>query len=264
MNAASPVEVTIRTNRGQTLTGRLDARTSERQLWLRQEDEGIVLATPVSWSAIITAKVDGKTVKVSALRKLPTSSGTVGFLAHYVAKDAPARPWVAARVTHIEIDAQLVQLDRDVEPDGVELTIAAIDAHGDGVPVKGSLSARLWTERDGRFEASIRFEELQRWTRPVVPLDFVEGAASYVLPFRTIHPEFDLELWPHALLNVRLGVFGQGSYEATVPVALREFNPMRDRLQYFQGSRFFRDELSQHVRRRAIEPVGTERFSWSR
>ncbi len=152
------------------------------------------------------------------------------------------------RITNLEIEAVLVNLDRDVEPDGYELVISAIDEHGHEVPVKGSLYVRLMGERNEHHTGRIRFEVFETWTQPVAPHHFKDGLAMYVLPFRAFNPEFDDELRPDAQLNVRLGVFGEGNFAATTPVPLWQFSPFRDRLQMFEGSRFFRDELSGRVR----------------
>jgi hypothetical protein len=95
----------------------------------------------------------------------------------------------------------------------------------------------------------VRYENLQTWSQPVAPIDFHDGVASYALRFRTVRPESDWRLHSDALVNVRLGVFGQGNFEASVPVAIRKFNPVRDRLQLTRGSRFFPGEVTQAGRR---------------
>ena len=166
------------------------------------------------------------------------------------------------RIAALEIEAVLVNLDRDVEPDGFELVIAAIDVHGRAVPVRGSITARLVGERDEEHSGRIRFEELQRWSQPVARADFLDGVASYALRFRTVRPEFDWELIPYALLNVRLGIYGEGNFEASVPVMIRQFNPYRDQLQKYERSRFLRNELSEEVRRRGVAWPGAGIQGW--
>lgn len=259
-------DVQVHTNDGRVLTGEVDARTSADRLWIRQETDQIVLVTSVDWSTVVSAHVDGETINAKALADRASQLATersFGFLSEPTDSELRAKieqhasapkadSWRGAplrsRITSLEIDAVLVNLDRDVEPDGFELAIAAVDATGRSVPVKGNLTIRLMGERNEHHSGRIRFEDMQQWTRPVAPEDFVDGVAGYVLPFRAVHPEFDFELRPDAQLNVRLGVFGSGNFAATVPVLLREFNPFRDRMQMFEGSRFFRDELSRRVR----------------
>ena len=255
-------EVTVRTADGRELTGEVDDRTTVEHLWLRREAERIVLATPIQWSSIEAATMDGRAVEVSTLaRSWPqlTSSGPVGLLSEHFQwvvppessgvlpaeqRSIPHHPPPPARVVTLEIDAFLVNLDRDVEPDGFSLAIAPIDAHGLSVPVRGNILVRLVGERELKRTGGVRFEQLQRWSEPVRLADFHDGVANYPLRFRTVRPEFDWELIPYALLNVRLGVYGQGNFEATVPVKIREFNPFRDQLQKYERSRFFRDELT--------------------
>jgi len=253
--------VTVQTVDGRELVGEVDARTSEERLWIRRETNRIVLTTSVPWNSIVAATMDGKPAEVSTLTKnwpQLKSSGPAGIwslaeegtsvLTKAISKSRPK----AARIAALEVEAVLVNLDRDVEPDGFELVIAAIDVHGRSVPVRGNISARLVGERDEQHSGRIRFEELQRWSQPVAREDFFDGVASYALRFRTVRPEFDWELIPYALLNVRLGVPGEGNFAASVPVKIRQFNPLRDQLQKYERSRFLRNELTKEVRRRGV------------
>jgi len=258
--------VTVQTVDGRELVGEIDERTSAEQLWIRREENQIVLTTSVPWGSIVAATIDGESVDVSSLTEnwLPLkSSGPVGFWS--IEERAPSEiantHWrsqpVRARIASIEIDAVLVNLYRDVEPDGFELAISAIDVHGRAVPVRGNITARLVGERDEQHSGRIRFEELQHWSQPVAREDFLDGVASYALRFRTVRPEFDWELIPYALLNVRLGVYGAGNFEASVPVKIRQFNPFRDQLQKYERSRFLRNELTDEVRRRGVAWPGS-------
>jgi len=253
--------VAVRTDDGRVLVGEVDARTTKEQLWIRREENQIVLSTPVAWDSIVAAAVDGKPAEVSTLaEQWPRlkSKGPAGIWAlaggaaeAFGETRAEPRPQ-GSRIVALEIEAALVNLDRDVEPDGFEVVITALDVQGRAVPVRGNIQARLVGERDERHSGKIRFEELQRWSQPVVRADFQDGVASYALRFRQVQPEFDWELIPYGLLNVRLGVYGEGNFEASVPVEIRQFNPFRDQLQKYAQSRFLRDELSRQVRRRGV------------
>jgi hypothetical protein len=77
-----------------------------------------------------------------------------------------------------------------------------------------------------------------------------------------LEPEFDIELCTAANLNARLGVVGDGSFAATAPVVLREFNPYRDQLQLYEGTRFFPNELSRFPRPRFDGTPGIFRNDW--
>ncbi len=253
--------VSVETAEGRELVGEIDERTNEERLWIRREANQIVLTTSVPWASIVAAAVEGKPAEVSTLAQTwqpLKNSGPSGIWS--LAKEEPSefsrpptkpRP-TSARIAALEIDAVLVNLDRDVEPDGFELVISALDVHGRAVPVRGTISARLVGERDEAHLGRIQFEELQRWSQPVVCADFQDGMASYALRFRKVRPEWDWELIPYALLNVRLGVYGEGNFEASIPVMIRQFNPFRDQLQKYERSRFLRNELSEEVRRRGV------------
>ena len=259
-------EVRVQTSDGRVLSGVVDTRTDGRQLWLRRSSETIVLTSNVNWDSIETATLDDRPITAESLRQqyleLADQQPT-GFLVEY----GPPAPLAVAlpaehlrgRVTSLEVDARLVNLDRTVEPDGYEIAIAAVDEFGNEVPVRGNLYVRLQGERNEHYSGRIRFENFQQWNQVVSPLDFHEGVALYVFQFRDFAPEFDDELRPDAQLNVRLGVFGEGNFSATIPVPLWEFSPFRDRLQKFEGSRFFRDEVSHRPRHFSTDPPGIYR-----
>ncbi len=263
VSAETSSSLSIRTRDNRALEGQVDSRTDQHQLWIRQQSEHIVLITPVRWDAIASAALDDAPIEIASLVEMAprlASAGPVAFLAQHEVIDPPqdvlpsapqvhphhpgARMTPATRVTNIEIAARLVNFDRDVEVDGIEVAVVVLDTQGYPVPVRGSLSGNLIVERVNSHTGRARFENVQRWSQPVATADFVEGTAFYRLPFRTVRPEMDLALRSQGLLNVRLGVAGQGNYEATVPVAIRPLNPVRDTLQLRTGSRFYRGELT--------------------
>ena len=270
LDSAARADVEVHTADGRVLTGEVDSRTTDDLLWIRQESDTIILATPVPWTAIGSASVDGQPVEVAQLaeqREQLATEARLGFLLEYAAEAPLLEPDchipLVGRVTSLEIDAVLVNLDRDVEPDGYELVIAAVDESGRNVPVRGDLYVRLMTERIVQHTGRTLFEDVQQWSLPVSPHDFDEnGVAAYVLPWRNLEPEFDFELCTAANLNARLGVVGDGNFAATVPVVLREFNPYRDQLQIYQGSRFFTNELSRFPRPRVDSTPGIYHDGW--
>ena len=252
-------ELQVETTDNRVLRGEIDSKSSAELLWVRHAQERIVLTSSVAWSAIQSAKLDGNAIEIAALKQqvqqqsLPLAAETPpSFFTKHVVRKMPLATHgsrAPARIVSIQVDAILVNLDRDVEPDGLQVAIIAYNDQGNSVPVRGNLSARLWGQRSNSHGSPLRFEELQRWTQPVERKDFQDDVATFAWRFRTVRPEFDFRLWPDALLNVRLGVPGQGNYEASVPVIVRSFNPFRDRLQQYEGSRFLPNELSENVRR---------------
>ena len=228
--------LSIRTRDNRALEGQVDSRTDQHQLWIRQQSEHIVLITPVRWDAIASAALDDAPIEIASLVEMASrlaSAGPVAFLAQHEVIDPPqdvllsapqvhphdpgARMTPTTRVTNIEIAARLVNFDRDVEVDGIEVAVVVLDTQGYPVPVRGSLSGNLIVERVNSHTGRARFENVQRWSQPVATADFVEGTAFYRLPFRTVRPEMDLALRSQGLLNVRLGVAGQGNYEGDRP-----------------------------------------------
>ena len=85
-----------------------------------------------------------------------------------------------------------------------------------------------------------QFPELARWTQVVAAGDFTDGVAAYRLPFQALHPDFNVDLGSLGLVHARLSVPGQGVFEATTGATpIRQFNPVRDRLQQQVGQRFW-------------------------
>ena len=69
-----------------------------------------------------------------------------------------------------------------------------------------------------------------------------EGAV-YRLAFQADHPEFDLDLGTHGIVQVRLVVPGQGVFSSSADmVRVRPYSAVRDALQQLDGRRFFPGE----------------------
>ena len=154
------------------------------------------------------------------------------------------------------VSACLVNLDRDVAPDGIEVSIVAVGDDGAPVAVRGSLRAELFGESGALSrERQPEFGVLDRWSERVRAEDFVDGVATYCLPFRRAAPEWQFDLLPDAVLTVQLGATGHGNFSATAPVVLREFNPLRDDLQQHRGTRFLPNEVQGW---RPQDPFGAE------
>jgi hypothetical protein len=249
VTAAEPIEVHAAD--GRVLHGVIDARSDDEQLWIRQEAGPVVLTTSLPWDDVAWAAVDGSRVEPAALRDHSAAAATESQQAFTLpaASAAPIQSTAASRVRtrrvrNIDVlDACLVNFDRDVEPDGLAITIAAIGDDGLPVAVRGSLEARLFGERRPNDARVVAFPELDRWTQPVKTDDFVDGAVTFNLPFRRTAPEWQFDLLPDAVVEVRLGVFGDGNFAASAPVVIRQFNPLRDARQQHLKSRFMPREL---------------------
>ena len=256
--------ITIHTSDGRILTGEVDEQTNANRLWLRQEKENILLTCSIAWNEITFASNKHDELDLQQLPKLLPNLATrqpVGFLIQQASGAEPfpykQKNKQRLRIRSLEVDAFVVNLDRDVEPDGLQLSIAPIDEYGNAVPVKGSLSARLWGERLHPHGSLQRYQQVEQWSQRVEKTDFADGVANYRLRFRKINPEIDVALHAEALVNVRLSVFGVGNFQASVPVLIRPFNPVRDRLQLTRGVRFLPNELTENVLQRLPSRTNT-------
>ena len=138
--------------------------------------------------------------------------------------------------------------DRDVEADGLYVYVTPLNRQREMVPVNGTVKMRLIGRRPRLHDGHSVFQDVQDWTVPARAADFQGYHAVYRFPFNVVHPEFDLDLFQHGLLNVRLNVQRQGIFEASVPVHLREYNYLRDQLQLLDGQRFFPNESTRRTR----------------
>lgn len=249
--------VEVQARDGRTLTGVVDDRTDGRRLWLRREEGGIILASSVAWDEIDAADLDGAPLPVDELadRAPRLATAEAAWYAEVAQHERPYHALVAPapgrlshgrapRVRSVQIVAAcLANFDRDVEPDGLQIALAALDEHGAPVAVRGNLTAQLVGERRPALAPHRTFGVLQRWSETVQPTDFIDGVAMFELPFRRTAPEWEFELTPDGLVNVTLGAYGEGNFAASAPVLLREFNPLRDHLQLERGARFVPNEL---------------------
>ena len=271
---ADALDLSVRTIDGRTLNGAMDSRTDERSLWVRREDQGVVLATAVAWPDVAATALGGEAIESWELRERrgelasagprlgAGGSSAAGAGAPPVVYAAIQRP---AQVRNLEIvDACVVNFDRDVEPDGIEISIAAVGDSGAPLAVAGSLTVALLGERRPARVSEVQFGELDRWTQPVAPGDFVDGVATYQLPFRRSAPEWQFDLLPDAILTAQLGAFGHGNYAASTPVVIRPFNPLRDNLQLLEETRFLPGEWRGRKTRNTLAPENGLWLHWTR
>jgi hypothetical protein len=187
------------------------------------------------------------------------SAAGAGAPVEYAAIERPAQ------VRNLEIvDACVVNFDRDVEPDGIEIFIAAVGDNGAPLAVAGSLTVALLGERRPARVSVVQFGELDRWTQPVAPGDFVDGVATYQLPFRRSAPEWQFDLLPDSIVTAQLGAFGHGNFAASKPVVIRPFNPLRDNLQLLEETRFLPGEWRGRKTRNTLAPENGLWLHWTR
>jgi hypothetical protein len=246
---AKAVEVAVAAHDGRVLRGAVDSRTDDARLWIRRDEGGVSLATSMAWDDVVAAEVDGGAVEPSALKEQSVDLATAAVpLSEQPARALPtvALTPTATRAPRIHslvvVDVCLANLDHDVEPDGLTLTVAALDEFNRPTPIRGNLAVRLFGQRQSNRRSDVVFGELDRWTESVTPAQFVDGVATFELRFRRTAPEWQLDLLPDATIEVRLGAYGEGNFAASAPVVLRPFNPLRDWHQLYEGTRFLPQE----------------------
>jgi len=249
-------EITVALQSGRSFTGEIDAQTDADVLWLRSAHGSIVVVRPIEWGRVVWASYAGKELSGDELRKLsdslksdrpqPESPAEPG------AVPPPPLPWsdaVAAaapqrgRVVAVDLDAQLGHWTPTVESSGLTVRITPLDADGRPTPIDGTLDVELLGRRPAINYIAGDFPIVGHWTLAVRADDCGPSGAVYQCPFQALHPDFDTQLYPHGLVHLRLTVPSQGVFEASQPlVRIRQYSPMRDRLQETTGDRFFPQE----------------------
>ncbi len=263
-----PAELTVSLQSGRTFTAAVDVRTNAEQLWLRFEDGATTFWRPIRWERVVAADYEGRSIAGEELRAvaeqiesrgrmdaeaLPPPAEAVAAPVAPVAEVVPSvlvpAPVALPPVRSLAIEARAANWDADVEIDGLLVTAYALDGAGCAVPVQGVLSV----EAIGTQPSALRsefvhsrgapFPRLGQWTQQIETFTAPAGGACVRLPFRTLHPEFDLELGAYGLVHARLVVPGQGVFEASAGlVRVQPYSPIRDYREQLYGDRFFAGE----------------------
>ncbi len=240
---AVPV-VRVLDDQGASHHGVVDARTDELLLWLRQDQEHASLATSVLWSSIVLAKVDDEEVNVADLRQRIPKLKSLRASLDVLLGPVDIRPYQQRRIytrnreaaAAISIRACLANWDRDAQPDGIELQLMVYDRFGSTISARGDMSITLTGRRlTSRHRSEVA--TLARWSEPVAVSHFGKSgnAARYRLPFRGFDPEGQLGIGDEAVIDVSLGVSGQGRFATRAPLLLRELPLIEDRLERQTG-----------------------------
>lgn len=244
---------------GRHVSGVIDARSTDEQLWLRSGDAAASLTRPIAWDRIASAEHNKQSISLDDLRALaetaaaaPDAAAATPHKWHGVIV-APARREVTPTpvmpdVRSVNVDAFHANWDADVESDGLVLLVAPLSASGAVVPVSGSLQVELIAPEVRRFQDAphgrgLTLERVAQWTVQVAPEAFTAGGMRVELPFQAIHPGFDTKILPHGLVHARLVVPGQGTFDTTAEfIRLRPWSPLRDKYYRDTGRRFFPTE----------------------
>lgn len=248
-------EVLVELASGRRFLGTVDARTSDRELWLRFGDSTAHVLRPIDWASIRRAMLDGAEVPLGRLRAqaaaLPKPAlPSLGEQLAAVRRIAPPAPGqtspqppraetrVPVRALHLE--AVAANWDGDAEVDGLIVAAYPLGEAGQIVPVAGSLELELYGARRLTATRGEPVPLVSRWTASFAAAEVGERGARLRLPFQSFHPDYDASLASFAELHGRLVVPGEGVFEASAGVVrIRPFSPLRDRLEQLRGTRQF-------------------------
>jgi hypothetical protein len=262
--ADEPGAVRVEIRDGRSFRGKVDDRSNDERLWLRNQCGGAVLTRPITWMAIDKVVAGDKSFTADEFRASYSTwssaapTGSCDSPPSNAPRPSPAlmqTPAPPQRVTSIQVDAQLANWDNDVEHDGVFVTVVPLDANGEVVAVSGSVEIDLIGEGPGTTARLSTFPSLGRWVKSIRADEVTANGARMRIEFLAAHPEFDLRLSPYGLVHVRFVAAGHGTFEATSYLTtLRPYNPMRDRLQQQTQQRFFSQEQT-GIGKRPTAPV---------
>ncbi len=257
--AAAAEKVTVELNNGRVLNGEVDERTNGESLWLRTTGRNVAISRAYDWSDVshvhhLSASYNAaefRAVAAQFAQKLADDFFVTPHDADPIAQSVPTIQSIRRPSPHIEslsIDAGVANWDGDVESDGLSVHIAPVVGPGAlGGPIEvGRIEAQAIVTLIGRRFDSFRgrraFVELGRWNRRVSIPHVGSQGVLLRLPFQSMHPDFDLDVLPAAVVSVRLVAQGVRPLQASAPIHLRVFDRLRDEWQNSTGIRFFPDE----------------------
>ena len=266
--AYSAEEITVHLESGRSFTGYVDAKTNASEMVLRFEEGWATLWRPINWESVVGAEYKSTSITPEALRQgyhnLSSESAVEQWLASAglhptkVAEPGayPAQPvpppepeFVKPQIESLVIQASLGNWNRGAERDGLVLSLFPLDSAGQIIPISGTVEITLLGLRPSSARSKFvyhrgnPFPTLGRWTRRIYHNDVTTSGAQFRLPFQAYHPEFDLDLAPHGMVQVQLSIPGQGTFTETVElIRIRPFSPLRDIRQQLDGTRFFPHE----------------------
>ena len=259
-SSAAEDVVRIHLDNGRTVAGQVHQATNARQLWLLRQAACVDLVSEIDWQRVTGGEVAGESLTRQELRVWAGKHAVTGRKVLELAETAPptvemlpAAPH--AKVQTLVIQAHVAQWDGDPQSDGIRVHLAPLDAAGQLVPIDGQVMLTLVAERKllqggQSYVGPPTFHELARQSFMVHRADFAGGPAIYDLPFAKIHPDFDPNLASESLVHARLGVPGQGVFEASdAQVQLKECSVFRDQLQYYTPGRYLPLEAGGQDRR---------------
>jgi hypothetical protein len=267
----------IQVRSGRVFAGRLDARTSGAQLWLRSGDAQAAIVRPIDWERIVAAEVGGKRLTAEAFRawasaqaagenasRQAAEGGSPGQASAVVQGRSPSGAPQAAdsratrpatvppagvprgivrpipRVESLAIDAYLASWNADPLPDGLVVHLWPQGADGHVWPVDGTVEVTLLAPVRGHAT----LQTILRRSAVIRPWDYGPQGAVVRLAFQSVHPERDTAVATRGVVQVKFAVAGHGVLHATLSdVRIRQASAMRDRQQQQTGQRLLPGEV---------------------
>lgn len=252
--AAEPVGVTL--SDGRVVIGTVDNASDDQILWLRTDVDGIAIKSGFDRSRVVhmipIGELNGSLATVVPVTPPPLPPSPYET-------PAAATP-SASRVRTVEVIGFAANWDDEPAIDGVRVLVRPLDAAGRVVPVSGQVDLTLHGQDIRRSNVLERqpsvFPELGRISQRIRAADFHAHGVTVELPLSQRNPEIDLNLFGEGLLSARLGVPGQGVYQASDAwVMLRPLSILRDQIELFTGRRFLPGEHARPAPQPTTFPV---------
>lgn len=227
-------EVQVQLNSGRQLSGLVDERSDDAILWLRTERKASYLRRPIAWSQIASVQQNDQPLGKEAVLALTSPA-----LPDQPRRSAPGAtvPAVGLREQRLLVEpprwlsvhAEIGNWDRDAAADGLLLWLFPHGAQGEIIPVAGQVEIECWglERRHGKPGGELTLVE--RWSRPIAPVDFLGSGALLKLPYGSVNPIEQLAFNPQGLVRVRLSIPGYDTLEAQLDgIRLRPATPVQD------------------------------------
>ncbi|MEZ6135000.1 MAG: hypothetical protein R3C53_08840 [Pirellulaceae bacterium] len=205
-------DVAVSLASGRVMRGKLDARSTQEQLWLTLEDQGIQVSSIVSaeYVALVQPASAVSSQAVDTARGPARAAAAVSNIAY----QRGSRSGSAA--TSLSAFAHIDNWDADPQADGIRLYLRPRTADGKLVQVAGFVSVELEVYRGDVRDISKHYRVEESWSYELTKSDFDQHGAMVQLPFRSIQPENDREIFELGTLHVRFKIAGQGVLDTTL------------------------------------------------
>ena len=256
--------VTVHVQSGRSFIGDVDPKSDQETLWMRFESAGrIKVLRPIKWSRVRGIETDNGPVDIDQFRASVADRAAPSTLV----PDWPSTPCVASfdatsptataqakralgftsRPVAIVASARLGQWDKDVQPDGIEVVVTALDDRGDPVEVSGTVSLEFIVpqavdrEQAPRQHGS-RLTTVARSSHVVTSRDYRGAGAVLRMNFRQNRP-FDRSYFTHGILHVRMTIPGHGVFRTSVEdMPHRTYSQVRELSERAHGERYLPQE----------------------